>query len=229
MIKCIAFDMDDTLYDERDYYNSGFTVVAARIAADFRLPTEEVFHMLSGIFDSGNRQNTFNAVAAEMGIIFKPSYIENLVKIFREHTPDITLPADSRAVLEILKRRYNLGLITDGYLPAQKLKVKSLNIETYFDCIIYTEELGREKWKPSPAGFDKLAADLKIPPQQCVYVGDNLEKDFIAPNKMGFKTIRVIRENRIHFGKAPNADAAANYEIDSIVKLPDLLRQINGL
>jgi putative hydrolase of the HAD superfamily len=221
--------MDDTLYDERDYYSSGFTAVAARIAADFRLPTEEVFHTLSRIFDSGNRQNTFDAAAEEMGIIFKAGYIENLVKIFREHTPDINLPADSRAVLEILKGCYKLGLITDGYLPAQKLKVKLLNIEKYFVRIIYTEELGREKWKPSPAGFEKLTSDLKISPQQCVYVGDNLEKDFIAPNKMGFETIRIIRKNRIHFGNAANAHAAANYEIDSIAKLPDLLRKIDSV
>jgi putative hydrolase of the HAD superfamily len=221
--------MDDTLYDERDYYSSGFAAVAARIAVDFRLPTEEIFHTLCRIFDGGNRQNTFDTIASEMGVIFKAGYIENLVKIFREHTPDINMPADSRAVLEILKQRYKLGLITDGYLPAQRLKVKSLNIETYFDCIIYTEELGREKWKPSPAGFEKLVADLEIPPRQCVYVGDNLEKDFIAPNKMGFETIRIIRENRIHFGKAADLHAAANYEIDSISKLPVLLREINGL
>lgn len=229
MIKCIIFDMDDTLYDERDYYSSGFAAVAPCIAADFRLPTEEIFHTLCRIFDGGNRQNTFDMVAAEMGIIFKTGYIEKLVKIFREHNPDIILPADSRAVLEILKSRYKLGLITDGYLPAQRLKVKSLGIEKYFDCIIYTEELGRENWKPSPAGFEKLTADLKITPQHCVCIGDNLEKDFISPNKMGFKTIRIIRENRIHFGKAANTHAAANYEIDSISKLPDLLGQIDGI
>ena len=229
MIKCIAFDMDDTLYDERDYYGSGFAAVAGRIAADFRLPVGEIFHTLCRIFDSGNRQNTFAAAAAEMGIIFKEGYIEKLVKIFREHTPDINLPADSRAVLENLKQRYKLGLITDGYLPAQRLKLKSLNIEKFFDCIIYTEELGRENWKPSPVGFEKLIAVLKILPQQCVYVGDNLERDFSAPNKMGFKTIRIIRENRIHFGKAANALVAANYEIDLISKLPDLLRRIDGL
>jgi putative hydrolase of the HAD superfamily len=229
MIKCIAFDMDDTLYDERDYYISGFTTVAARIATDFRLPTEEIFHALCRIFDGGNRQNTFDTAASEMGIIFKEGYIENLVKIFREHTPDINLPPDSRAVLKDLKGRYKLGLITDGYLPAQRLKVKSLDIETYFDCIIYTEELGRENWKPSPAGFEKLTADLKIPPQQCVYVGDNLERDFSAPNKMGFKTIRIIRENRIHFGKAADSQASANYEIDSIAKLQDLLRKIDSV
>ena len=46
---------------------------------------------------------------------------------------------------------------------------------------------------------------------------------------MGFKTIRVVRKNRIHFGNAPNVQAEPHYEIDSIVKLPDLLRKINGV
>ena len=229
MIKCIAFDMDDTLYDERDYYSSGFTAVAARIAADFRLPVEEIFHTLCRIFDGGNRQNTFDTVASEMGIIFKAGYIENLVKIFREHTPDIILPADSREILEKLKGHYKLGLITDGFLPAQQLKARALDVERYFDCIIYTEELGRENWKPSPAGFEKLLAELCLSAGHCVYVGDNLEKDFLSPNQMGFQTIRVVRKNRIHFGNAPNIGAEPHYEIDSLVKLPDLLRKINGV
>lgn len=59
--------------------------------------------------------------------------------------------------------------------------------------------------------------------------GDNLEKDFISPNRLGIKTIRVIRERRIHFGKAPNADGEANFEITSISELPDLLRKINAV
>ncbi len=229
MINCIAFDMDDTLYDERDYYSSGFTVVAARIAADFRLPGEEIFHTLCRIFDGGNRQNTFDAIAAEMGIIFKAGYIENLVKIFREHTPDIILPADSREILEKLKGRYKLGLITDGFLPTQQLKIQSLDLAKYFDCIVYTELLGRGNWKPSPAGFEKLLAELCLSADQCVYIGDNLEKDFLSPNQMGFQTIRVVRKNRIHFGNAPNVQAEPHYEIDSISKLPDLLRKIDSV
>ena len=64
---------------------------------------------------------------------------------------------------------------------------------------------------------------------QCVYVGDNLEKDFLSPNQMGFKTVRVVRKRRIHFGKAPSSQAEAHYEIDSVTKLPDLLKEINGV
>ena len=130
-------------------------------------------------------------------------------------------------VLESLKKRYKLGLITDGWLPGQELKVKALRLENFFDCIIYTGKLGREYWKPSPAAFKRLLAELDVPANQCVYVGDNLEKDFVSPNQMGFKTVRVVRAKRIHFGQSPSQQALPHYEIDSITKLPDLLKKID--
>lgn len=227
MIKCVIFDMDDTLYDEIDYYKSGFTAVSRIVTGDFGLKSETIFDCLWRIFNSGNHTNTFDAAAEKLGIVFDAEYTQRLVNIFRNHKPDIHLPSESRTVLEDLRSRYKLGLITDGYLPAQEFKVNTLGIEKFFDCIVYTEELGRECWKPSPAGFEKLLAKLCVAANQCVYVGDNLEKDFLAPNQMGFKTVRIVRKRRIHFGNAPNAEAKAHYEIDSITKLPDLLRKID--
>jgi putative hydrolase of the HAD superfamily len=221
--------MDDTLYDEIDYYRSGFVVVSRIVEADFGLTAKTVFETLWKIFNSGNYKTVFDVAAEKLDIVFDAGYIQRLVNVFRNHKPDIQLPSQSRMVLEDLKGRYKLGLITDGYLPAQELKVKALGLEKYFDCILYTEKLGREHWKPSPAGFEKLLAQLVVSADQCVYVGDNLEKDFLAPNQMGFKTVRVIRKRRIHFAKAPNAQAKAHYEIGSIAKLPDLLKEIDGI
>jgi putative hydrolase of the HAD superfamily len=221
--------MDDTLYDEIDYYRSGFVVASRVVEDDFELAKETVFKTLWEIFNSGNHKTTFNSAAEKLGVTFDAAYIEKLVDIFRSHNPDINLPSESRMVLEDLKIRYKLGLITDGWLPAQELKVEVLGIEKYFDCIIYTEKLGRECWKPSPKAFEKMLVDLAVSADQCVYVADNLEKDFLSPNQMGFKTVRIIRKRRIHFGKAPNIQAEANYEIDSITKLPDLLRKIDAV
>lgn len=221
--------MDDTLYDEVDYYKSAFLVVSRAVSGDFGLAEEAVFKTLWEIFNSGNHKTAFDAAAEKLGIVFDGDYIEKLVNVFRNHNPDIHLPSESRTVLENLKGRYKLGLITDGYLPAQELKVKALGLEKYFDCILYTEKLGREYWKPSPTGFERLLAELGVVANQCVYVGDNLEKDFLSPNQMDFKTVRIIRKRRIHFGKAPSQQAQPNYEIDSITKLPDLLRTINGV
>jgi putative hydrolase of the HAD superfamily len=221
--------MDDTIYDEIDYYKSGFMVVAQKVGGDFGLKSKTVFDCLWRIFNSGNYKTTFDAAAEKLGITLDAEYIKKLVDVLRNHKPDISLPSESRIVLEEFEGCYKLGLVTDGYLPVQELKVKALRLEKFFDCIIYTEMLGREYWKPSPAGFQKLLTDFGVSADQCVYVGDNLEKDFLAPNQMGFKTIRVVRKKRIHFGKAPSKQAQPHYEIDSITKLPELLRTIDGI
>jgi putative hydrolase of the HAD superfamily len=227
MIKCIAFDMDDTLYDEADYYKSGFVVIADKIANDFSLNDAIVFDAMWGLFNAGVRKDTFNATAEKLGIQFDEQYIKQLVHLFREHKPNIVLPQDSRQVLTELKKTYKLGLITDGWLPGQEYKVKALGIESFFDSIIYTEKLGREFWKPSPRGFEKLLEDLKITAAQTVYVGDNLEKDFISPNRMGFKTIRIVRSRGIHTSPAASKEADAQYVIDSFLKLNDLLKTLD--
>jgi putative hydrolase of the HAD superfamily len=219
--------MDDTLYDEIDYHNSGFMAVSRVVEEDFGLTAKNVFETLWEIFNCGNHKTTFDAAAEKLAVSFDKDYIEKLVNVFRTHKPDIHLPSESRMVLENFKGRYKLGLITDGYLPAQELKVKALGLEKYFGCILYTENLGREYWKPSSAGFEKLLAELDMPAKQCVYVGDNLKKDFLAPNQMGFKTIRIIRPLRIHTGQAPSKEALPHYEIDSIEKLPDLLKKVD--
>lgn len=229
MIKCIVFDMDDTLYDEVDYYKSGFEIVSHQVSADFGLKADDFLKALWEIFSAGNHKTTFNKTGEKLGLFFDKVYVEKLITIFRNHNPQITLPSESRKVLEILKDRYKLGLITDGYLPAQELKVKALGLEKFFDCIVYTEALGRQFWKPSSAGFEKLLSQLNVNAGECACVADNLKKDFIAPNQMRFKTIRIMREKRLHLGHAPTKEAEPQYKIDSISKLPELLKKIDAL
>jgi putative hydrolase of the HAD superfamily len=113
--------------------------------------------------------------------------------------------------------------LTDGFLPSQQLKVQALGLEKYFSCIIYTEQLGREFWKPSPAGFEKLMETLNVKPQSMAYVADNQMKDFIAPNKLGFATIQIIRPARLHSESSQEPGAAAQYTISQISQLPPLL------
>ena len=113
--------------------------------------------------------------------------------------------------------------MTDGFLPAQKLKVRALGIEKYFKSIIYTEELGRQFWKPSPAGFEKLLRDLNAKPETCAYVADNPAKDFIAPNQLGFTTIQIIRPNRIHLDTPKTPDATPKCTINNLSQLLELL------
>ena len=64
--------------------------------------------------------------------------------------------------------------------------------------------------------------ELGSKPQNAVYVADNPRKDFIAPNKLGFLTVQLIRPQRLHTDQPDRPDAAARYVISDITELPDL-------
>ncbi len=223
MITTVIFDLDDTLYDEIEYCRSGLRSVSSFLAESCKISAEKIFGSLWQQFTAGNHTKAFNAALEKLQISYDDKLIEELVKVYRSHIPEITLPTDSRNVLNKLKAKYTLALLTDGFLPAQQLKIKALGIEKYFKCIIYTEQLGREFWKPSPAGFEKIMSSLKKRPENMVYVADDEKKDFIAPNKLGLLTVRVIRRASIHAEQCGQADAAARYVISGISQLPDLL------
>jgi len=227
MITTVVFDLDDTLYDEIDYCRSGFAAVAEFLANLPGSPTaERIFDCFWKQFTAGNRTKTFDAAIEELGIACDDRFIGELVKVYRNHIPKITLPADSREVLSRLNAKYTLALLTDGFLPAQRLKVQALGLEKYFKCIVYTEQLGREFWKPSPAGFEKLMETLNAKPENIAYIADNQMKDFIAPNKLGFLSVQIILPRRIHTESSAEPGAAAQYIIREISELPALLGKL---
>jgi putative hydrolase of the HAD superfamily len=227
MITTVVFDLDDTLYDEIEYCRSGFLAVSQFLAdLPHRPPAEHIFDALWGQFAAGNRKKVFNAALDQLGITYDDKLITELVKVYRSHVPRITLPQESRDVLRQLNARYNLALLTDGFLPAQQLKVQALGIEKYFKCLIYTEQLGREFWKPSPAGFEKIMQEFDEKPQNMVYVADDEKKDFIAPNKLGFSTIQIIRPARIHTDSCAKPFAVPQHVIRKISQLQELLEKL---
>ena len=220
--------MDDTLYDEIDYCRSGFAATADYVVKTVEkakhIPSETVFNALWAEFMSGNTKTTFNSALDELAINYDIAFIKTLVGVYREHKPMITLPEDSRSVLDTLCHDYRLGMVTDGFLPAQELKVDALGIEKYFDPIIFTERLGREFWKPSPVGFEKILEKHKELAENCIYIADNAEKDFIAPNQLGMVTVQLIRTNKIHKSISDNTIATPRHKIKDITALPACLK-----
>ncbi len=225
MITTVVFDLDDTLYDEVDYCKSGFHAIAEYLDGRLKMPSSDrIFAALWSQFSIGNHKTTIDAALDELELPCDENLVRELVEVYRSHIPKIKLPEDSLQVLDKLKPKYTLALLTDGYLPGQQLKVKSLSIEEYFNVIVYTEQLGRECWKPSPAGFEKLIETLGERPKNMVYVADNGKKDFIAPNRLGFMTVQLIRPARLHTSGSEDSDAAAQHIIHQIGQLPPLLK-----
>ncbi len=236
MITTVIFDLDDTLYDEIEYCKSGFAAVAEFLAnisesvsanpAMAPAETRRISAALREQFSTGNHTKTFNATLDELEIGYDDELILELIQVYRRHKPKITLPPDSRDALCELSTKYTLALLTDGFLPGQQLKVQALGIEKYFKSIVYTEQLGREFWKPSPVGFEKILQTLETRPENTVYIADNEKKDFIAPNKLGFATIQILRPARLHTSVCGQAEAPAQHIIHQISQLSSLLERL---
>ena len=89
ILKAILFDLDDTLYLERDFVKSGFKTVATLIQNDNGIDKEVVYNRFWSIFNSGERKKIFDSYISEFG---KINYtINELVNIYRSHVPNINL------------------------------------------------------------------------------------------------------------------------------------------
>lgn len=194
--EAIIFDLDDTLYPEREFVLSGFRAVAAWAEEHLDIPKEDGFLRLKKLFMEGVRGDTFNRWLSSSR--FQPKakngnrddLISQLVAVYREHEPQITPFPEVPEVLGRLRGQFLLGLLSDGYLEVQKRKLEALGLSGFFDEILFTDELGRQLWKPSPVPFEVILQRLKIKDsKKAVYIADNPQKDFIGANEIGMGTI----------------------------------------
>ena len=223
MIKAVVFDMDDTLFAESEYVLSGFAAVDQSLSAK---GVSGFYEKSKELFKDGHRGSIFNDVLDYLNVPYCKNDIVKLVAIYREHKPAITMLDDAKWAVEELKSMYKLGLITDGYLDAQQNKAKALHLEKDFDVLIFTDQFGREHWKPSEKPYIEVKKLLNKEHHELIYIGDNPTKDFIAARSLGWKTIHIVREGSEYSGVEYSAEYEADYKIKSLYDLPKLIEQI---
>jgi putative hydrolase of the HAD superfamily len=217
----LVFDLDDTLYPERSFVLSGFRAASEWLSA--RYSVFGLYQRASRLFDNGLRRTVFNSALSELGIKDDGSILAALVEVYRSHSPRIALHDDARWALDHFGQRYRLGLLTDGYAKTQRNKVEALGISRRFDPAVYSDDLGRDRWKPSPAPFLKVMESTGRAGPGCVYVADNPLKDFVAANALGWVTVRVRRSDGEYRRAAPGGDCEALHQIDSLRDLAAIL------
>lgn len=217
--QAIVFDLDDTLYPERDYVLSGMRAVANWAQGELGVPAQRSYAELRQLFENGVRGDTFNRWLASRGIDLDER-VAAMVEVYRRHEPQIALEPEVRELLKRLGRGCRLGLVTDGYLEVQRRKVAALDVERHFQAIVYSDALGRDAWKPSTRPFQEVLDRLSVPGSEAVYVADNPTKDFVGARQVGMATVRVRRPDGLHRDLQP---ASAEYAADiQIAKLADL-------
>ncbi len=201
-VHAVVFDLDDTLYCERDFAFSGFDAVEAWLRDRFPCPFPPAGRMRS-LFDAGERGHIFDRILAELGQPVRPELIADMVSCYRLHVPSIRFQPDAEQALAKWRSGFRLGLISDGPLETQRLKVEALGLAGRVEHIILTDQWGRQYWKPHPRSFEEMERRLGATGGACVYIGDNPLKDFIAPNQRGWRTVRLRRAEGIYADEKP--------------------------
>jgi putative hydrolase of the HAD superfamily len=216
MLKAIVFDLDDTLFPERQYALSGFAAVAEWAEGALGISSEQGYAELEAYFNDGIRGDTFNRLL-EAHDIDPERYLPQMVQCYRDHTPNLEPYPETHSVLQSLNGKYRLGLITQGHKPGQQRKLEALDLIDYFEAVLIMGEEDRQDWKPSQVPFERILSELDLDGSEAAYIGDNPLKDFAGARRLGMLTIWIRRPEGEHVDDLP---PSPEYHAD--LELPDL-------
>ncbi|WP_282073482.1 YjjG family noncanonical pyrimidine nucleotidase [Polaribacter atrinae] len=120
--------------------------------------------------------------------------IDEIAINYLEFLPDFNHLFDGTfEILDYLKEKYELHVITNGFDEVQHKKLKSSNIHHYFNKIITSESVGAKK--PNPKVFNYALDLAKADKDNSIMIGDNLDADVQGALSVGMQAIYCNFEN----------------------------------
>lgn len=174
----VVLDLDDTLYSEADYLDSGIRHVCDRLQ---ELCGIHPYAAIQAQQEKG-KLDWLEFACQYAGL--PGSAKESLLWMYRLHAPTITVSASCKqALTNIRAKALAVAVLTDGRSITQRQKLKALGL-TDLPAFI-SEDYDSEK--PEPLRYQ--AIERLYPAGHYVYIGDNVKKDFIACNALGWSSI----------------------------------------
>lgn len=128
---------------------------------------------------------------------------------------------DTFSVLEKLKGKYKLLLLTNGSPDLQNTKLAiTPEIAPYFDSIVISGSFGRGK--PDPSIFEYALKKLNVTKDEAIMVGDNLMTDILGASRVEMKSVWINREMK------ERNEVKPDYEIKQLEELLGILNSLSG-
>ncbi len=207
-----VFDLDDTLYEEASYVDSGFAAVSIFLEETYGVSKDSVHTTMNQLIEQNGRGAVFDTALQVHGLS-DPGLVEVCLGIYRSHVPDLKLYPGVTDLFENVKDR-NVYLVTDGNPLVQQTKILSLGIRDVFAHIFLTSAFGQSYEKPSLKCFDLIAKRERVSLNDLCYVGDNPTKDFVGLRAAGAFTVRVMTGQ--HADVKVSSEFDANVSISSV-------------
>ena len=113
-----------------------------------------------------------------------------------------------------------LALLTNGAAVAQRRKITRFEIADLFDAILVEGELGFGK--PDERVYHRALSALDVTPADAWMVGDNLEWDVVAPQKLGMTGVWIDARGR---GIPDQSAVKPDYIVRSLAELRSLIQR----
>lgn len=227
--RCILFDLDHTLWD----YDTNSSETLQELYQDYQLqqkgiPSFSVFHetfievntKLWEQYDLGIigrdaiRFERFHGILSKLGI----DNIDLSLTLSDEyvaHSPKKSrLMPNTIEVLDYLKDRYPMTIVTNGFEEIQYTKLNASGLTPYFKNVVTSARAGHKK--PAKEIFEFALNESGFQSHEAVMIGDNLLTDIGGAHNASVDTV-FFNPNKIsHEGKP-------HYEIHDLKQLLDIL------
>lgn len=227
-LQAIFFDIDDTLYNTREFTRiSRIKALQAIRKMGVKLPLKYLYNELQQIVKEfgSNYPYHFNRLISRipqesLNGINKNIIISSAV-IAYHRAKDKYLRAFPDAITllkKLSKIKIVKGIITDGLEVKQAEKIIRLNIYKYIDknAIFISDEVGIRKTNPKL--FEYVAKKLNFNSRRCMYIGNDFEVDVVPSKNSGFITVLIDKVNKYTDIIPPTDYFAKNFkEIENIL------------
>lgn len=125
--------------------------------------------------------------------------------------------------LKELSQDYKLAIISNAIYHKGILQIlKNLDILKFFDFVLSSAKIGFKK--PNKIIFQTVLDNLKLNPNSCLFVGDDIHADIYGAQTLNFKTVQI--ERKFILPSLKEVNITPDFKIS---RIPDLLEIINKL
>ena len=199
MIKRVIFDIDNTLIPwKEEYYNEINNVLdelkVEHIEQDY-IEIKNALGKYENEYYTFDRKLMMNFINNYTKKNYPEEFIYKVTKKWANCVPE-KIDANIIKLLEYLKTKYELVILTDWYGDQQTERLEKIDILKYFQKVYFAENTKR---KPFKEAFMQAIGDNK--PEECIMIGDSFERDIQGALNAGLQAIWYNPNNKTEITK----------------------------
>ncbi len=223
MFKAVLFDLDQTLVDFLvTKHRACDAAIRAMVKAGLKMEPAKAKKELSKLYGQcgWEHQLIFNKFLKKMTGKVDYKILAHGIIAYRKAKRDsvVPYPKTRETLLALKKKGLKLGIVSDAPRLNAWLRLAEMNLTDFFDVVITLGDSKRPK--PHPTAFKKALRELKVKPEEALFVGDNPNRDILGAKKVGMKTC-LAKHGQVFFSKKHKAD----FETKKISELVTIVNQ----